>query len=347
MLTLHINLDKVEQNTRLVAGMLRPHGLRLVGVTKACQGNERVAGAMLAGGATALADARPECTDNLRSFFPDTRLELLRPVIGAGKLSAAADIFFVSSEVQARMMMKLCPARPIRFCLMVETGDGREGAPLPVAALEAGRVARLQGAELSGLATVAACARPGASLTDAIEAFFRAVAGAADLFAKAVRDPARDPFFSVGGSGLLALLIDAETGKEASGGAISAPLEPATELRAGEAILLGRIPSGGGGRFLPGAHQDAFVIEAPLLEAFKEEGGVRALVGVGVQDVGLGQLIPAQDGIKPVRITSDYLIVQYPPEALPPQIGSPVSFIPTYFSLLAGMNSPTVRKQFQ
>ncbi len=349
MPTLHINLRKIEQNTRLVTGLLKPHGVRLVGVTKACQGNELVAEAMLAGGAAALADARPTSVDNLRRFFPGAALELMRPVAGMKKLSAAADIYFVSTQTQATAIMRLCPPRPVRFCLMVDTGDGREGVPLPLVRKEAGRIASLDGAELVGLVTNAACARPAAPLAEAVAAFARAAAVAGGQLA-GTGGPSSSgrPLLSAGGSGLLALLLDDAGGRGASGSEAGAtPLGPVNELRCGEAILLGRVPSGNGGRFLPGAHRDAFVIEAPVLEAFEKEGGMRVLIGLGVQDVGLSRMIPAQAGIYVGKITSDYLIVHCQgteKESL--GTGAAVCFIPTYYSLLAAMASPFIEKRF-
>ncbi len=347
MPTLHINLAKIEHNTRLIADMLRRHGVRLVGVTKACQGNERVAGAMLAGGAAALADSRATSIDNLRAHFPNAELELMRPVIEAGNLSAAADIFFVSTEAQARTMMQLFPARPIRFCLMVEAGDGREGAPLSVATREAACIASLAGAELAGLATTLACVRPQAPLAGAMEAFSRAVAETDGLFEETDRaSDSRAPLVSVGGSGLLAL-FDERGARPGLPGGRPSPLGTATELRSGEAILLGSLPSDRDGLFLSGAHSDAFRIEAPVLEAFEAGGGIRAVAGIGIQDVGLGRIIPAGEGIEPVGITSDYLILQCPAAAKEYcAAGASVSFIPTYYSLLAAMTSPYVEKIF-
>ncbi|MEK7743227.1 MAG: hypothetical protein AAB578_02465 [Elusimicrobiota bacterium] len=43
---------------------------------------------------------------------------------------------------------------------MVETGDGREGAPAAEAAVTAKALATAESVKLAGLATTAACARP-------------------------------------------------------------------------------------------------------------------------------------------------------------------------------------------
>jgi len=68
-----------------------------------------------------------------------------------------------------------------------------------------------------------------------------------------------------------------------------------------------------------------------------------------VQDMGGAALIPCHPGIIPASATSDYFTVTCAsPElrANPLQIGEMVSFIPTYYALLAAMTSPYVNKEF-
>lgn len=377
MPVLEIDLDKIAANSRLVAGMLEPHGVGLVGVTKACLGNVEVGRAMLAGGAAALADSRPASVARLRRQLPGACIELLRtPVTGslpapgatAGAQEAGvsggstpepatlgADVYFVSSFDQARALLLIMPGgadrkRPVQLCLMIETGDGREGVPAAEAPAEAARLATLDGAVLAGLATNAACARPQAPLEEALEAF-AAAARAVKAELEAIPDATGGAgaagrinleIMSAGGSGLLGLLPGVKETVEPA--ELFAPL---TELRCGEALLLGRIPSGvTPGLFLPGAHRDAFVLEAPVLEVFEKEGRVQALVELGVQDAGHGPLISLDPGITPARITSDYLVVECA-RHVPPAVGAAVSFIPTYYALLAAMTSPFVEKSFR
>ncbi len=351
MPTLHINLTRIEHNTRIIAVLLEPLGIRLVGVTKACLGNERVAAAMLAGGAAALADSRLENIANLRRHLPEVDLELLRTPV-AGKIPApGADLFFVSSVLQARALLGLGLPGPVRFCLMVETGDGREGVPVKLAPREAKQLASLEGAALAGLATNAACARPGAPLAEAMTAFADAVRSVADagvLYSAAGSTDPLPPFLSsVGGSGLLRLLLDADSEEQAVPGG-QAPFGPATELRCGEAILLGRVPAGGPpALYVPGAHRDAFILEAPVLELFEKNGFPQALLGFGVQDVGHAPLMSLTEGVSPDKITSDYFVVNCTPGAAASlRIGSSLSFLLPYYGLLAAMTSPFVEKRY-
>ena len=125
---------------------------------------------------------------------------------------------------------------------------------------------------------------------------------------------------------------------------------PLTELRCGEAILLGRIPSGEtGDLFMPKAHRDAFLLEGVVLEVYEKAGRTQALVDFGCQDTGAAALTPYHEGITPVETSSDYLTVACdPPESPRPgvAVGDRLSFIPSYYALLAAMTSPFVEKKF-
>ncbi|MBE0429394.1 MAG: alanine racemase [Thermoleophilia bacterium] len=363
---LTVDLSRIEDNARLVAEMLRPRGIRLVGVTKACLGDPRVGAAMLAGGAAALADSRVLNLARLRRGLPGAELHLMRsPVDGDDDSLRAAGLFFVSSAAQAERLLDLAPSgTPVELCLMLDTGDGREGVPRGLVAGEAARVAALKGARFSGLATNAACARPQAPLETALDVFTAAVAEVVGEFQEqSPGDPVDKhsgpglPVVSAGGSGLLRLLAGSDDSGEdcpdTEGSEAGPWRHPAfdmmTDFRCGEAILLGRIPGGSPERFLPQAHRDAFVLEAPILEVFDKGGGVQALVGFGVQDVGHGPLTPLDPGVSPAILTSDYLVVSCSGaagECAPFRPGSRLRFVPGYYALLAAMTSPYVEKEY-
>lgn len=355
---LTIDLTKIEYNSRLVAELLRPFGVRLVGVTKACLGNELVGEAMLAGGAAALADSRVQSISNLRHWLPHAELHLMRSPVAGEPLSPDANLYFISSVAQAEALLALwpAPAGPLPLCLMAETGDGREGVPLAEAGGEAVRLCQLDGVELIGLATNAACARPQAPM-DAVPAAFAQARETITRELKTVYSPdaAALKVFSVGGSGLLSLLPGTGNpgGDEAEAMTGSDPAQlfgGITDMRCGEALLLGRVPSGSTpGLFLPDAQRDAFIIQAPVLQVSTKRSGVQALLGLGVQDVGHAPLIPLQPGISLSRITSDYFMVDVRAgENTGPgvEVGDRLAFIPAYYSLLAAMTSPFVEKIF-
>ncbi|MHB8793015.1 MAG: alanine racemase [Thermoleophilia bacterium] len=390
---LTVDLTKIRHNTRLIAELLRPHGVKLTGVTKACLGNELVGEAMLAGGAAGLADSRPENIRNLRRHIPDAELTLLRSPVTVGDACIDADIYFVSSYEQAELLLRITPRRPLRLCLMLETGDGREGVPLELASDEASRIAELPDAVLVGIATNAACARNDVPVGGSLQAFNDAagkiawrlrrgrmgcasgdaakqppsseeagsssagtgakeagVPGMADAGGEAAFEEGVLPVMSVGGSGLLRLLTGPDEDGEQHPGWGMSLFAPVTRMRCGEAILLGRIPSGHTpDLYLHGAHRDAFVLEGPVLEVFEKGEVIQALVGFGVQDTGGSGLIPCHPGITTSGATSDYLAIDCAsPElrAHPLKVGESVQFLPTYYALVAAMTSPYIEKHF-
>ncbi|MHB9112170.1 MAG: alanine racemase [Thermoleophilia bacterium] len=352
---LTVDLAKIRHNTRLIAELLKPHRVDLTGVTKACLGNEMVGEAMLAGGATGLADSRSDNIRNLRRHFPDAELTFLRSPVAAGDACFDADIYFVSSFEQALPLLRMTPRRPLKLCLMLETGDGREGAPLELASDEASRIAELPDAVLVGLATNAACARNDVPVGGSLQAFNDAAGRIAWRLGHGRPGCAGPgagmlPLMSVGGSGLLRLLTGLDEDGEQHPGWGMSLFAPVTGLRCGEAILLGRIPSGHTpDLYLQGAHRDACVIEGPVLEVFEKSGVTQALVGFGVQDTGGAGLIPCHPGITPATATSDYLAINCAsPElrAHPLKVGEAVRFLPTYYALVAAMTSPYMEKHF-
>lgn len=343
---LTIDLAKITDNTRLVAGMLEPFGVRLVGVTKACLGNRHVAAAMVAGGAAALADSRGASIARLRRDIPNVQLQLLRSQPETGPDNPPADLYFVSSAAQAETAMDASGSRSASFCLMIETGDGREGVAPGLAADEAVRLAGVPGAILSGVATNAACASGASSLDQPLDDFHAAaqriieVIGCGRYGAMAGSIGIR-PVISAGGSGLLALLL----GKERSDW-LERRFGWLTELRCGEALLLGNVPFGsGGGMPLPGAHTDACQLEAPVLESSRKKGRNRVLVGLGIQDIGAGEVTPLRPELAAGQATSDYLeLTCDQTEAALPVVGDRLAFTPSYYALLAAMTSPFVNK---
>ncbi|RJQ43904.1 MAG: hypothetical protein C4534_07260 [Gaiellales bacterium] len=333
---LTIDLKKIEENTRLVAGMLSPFNVRLVGVTKACLGNWHVAAAMVAGGAAALADSRAASIARLRRHLPSVELQLLRVQPGEEPAPVPADLFFISSAAQARTAT--APGGGARrFILLVETGDGREGVLPEQAEAEISRLGALPGAVAAGLATNTACARGVLAPGEPLERF-RKTAG---LTAPPAVAGAPRPVISAGGSGLLGLL---QGGRQA--GWLEEVFGWLTDLRSGEALLLGNIPAGGGGVApLPGAHRDAFVLEAPALEVSDKGGRRQVLAGLGIQDIGAGKVTPVTPGLAAGTVTSDYLALDGSElmGALP-AVGEILGFIPSYYALLAAMTSPFVEK---
>ena len=137
-----------------------------------------------------------------------------------------------------------------------------------------------------------------------------------------------------------------------------------TGLRVGESILLGT--STVTGLPLPGLYQDAFILEAPVIEcrtkpsfpvgsasvdalpgrrAPHADQGLRlhALCAVGRQDCVPEGLTPLEAGVRVLGASSDHLILDVEDMERRPRIGDSLHFAPTYGALLAAATSPYVR----
>jgi ornithine racemase len=138
---LRVNVDTIGRNTAAVASLLRGIGVELVGVTKGCVGEPRVAAAMLAGGAVALADTRDLNLARLRAALPGAELHRIH-LPSVSEPFDPADITYVTSREGAAAVAALGSAgAPRRVMIQVETGDEREGVPVEELVTLAGGVA--------------------------------------------------------------------------------------------------------------------------------------------------------------------------------------------------------------
>jgi predicted amino acid racemase len=327
MSELRIDVDAIGRNTEVVAGLLRDRHLDLVGVTKGCLGEPRVAAAMLAGGAVALADTRDRNLRRLRAALPGAELHRIH-LPSLVEPFEPGDITYVSSWAGAEAVAVLAPTRAGRRVVMqVETGDEREGAPLDTLRELAAAIAGDPRLELAGVSTNFACFRGDPEgLGASVEAVARAAAAlrAAGLRVDRV---------SGGNSSLLRPMVEG----------LTLPAE-VTEMRCGEALLLGQDAL----RYeaLPDCRTDACLLRAEVLEEYTKpgrEGRTRRLVlGIGWQDVGWGVVKFLHPDLREIGRSSDYLVVEE--AAVRPGIsaGDLIDMVPAYEALVAAWTSPYV-----
>ena len=329
---LHVDTEVVGRNTEVVAALLREHGLDLVGVTKGCLGEPRVGAAMLAGGATALADTRDHNLRRLRDALPRAELHrIYLPPLGLP--FEMGDVTYVSTAAGAAAVAAAPQARsaspgpgPRRVVLAVESGDLREGVPFDGLLALAEAVTADPRLELDGIATNYACFQGG---PEGIRRSLEIVAQAArELRAAGMRAEK----VSGGNSSVLALLRAGE----------DIPAE-VTELRCGEALLLGQDALVY--RPLPGC-TCACLLRAEVLEEYTKlpsaKGSTRLVVGLGRQDLGAGAVSFVEPGLRELGRSGDYLVVESGPGCPPAGIGCIIEMIPSYEALVAAWTSPYI-----
>jgi ornithine racemase len=321
---LDIDVEAIGRNTQTVAALLRAHALDLIAVTKGCLGEPRVAAAMLAGGAVALADTRDYNLRRLRAALPEAELHRIH-LPSIGEEFEPADVTYVSSWEGAEAVAAFGGSR--RVMVHVETGDQREGVPLDELPALAGRIAGHPGLRLAGVSTNYACFK---GSPECIGGSVRAIAGAA----AALRDAGHSiEHVSGGNSSLLGLLAVGE----------SLPVE-VTELRCGEALLLGQEALHY--RPLPGCRTDACVLRAEVVEEYTKQAGGRLarrlVLGIGRQDLSTGTVRFTEPGLCEVGRSADYLVLEAGPQWAAVALGAMIDMIPSYEALVAAWTSPYV-----
>jgi predicted amino acid racemase len=345
---IEVDCERIRQNTEAVIRMCAPHGITVVGVTKACCGHPDVARAILAGGVTMLGESRLQNVRRLRQAGIETEIMML----GLPQLSQVDDVVHLtemSLNSQVRAVEALSRAaeaqgRVHRVILMIETGDRREGV-MPERALPVARaMAAFPHIELAGVGTNVICiagVMPTRENTQLVVDVAREIERVLGI---------RVPMVSAGNSASLALILRGEMPTEAS------------QLRVGGALLTGEIDSTGQ---WPAAlpHHGAFQVLAEVVEvetkpsapegplapnAFGEipawqDRGMRrrAILAVGRQDVQVESLVAQRPGIAFVGASSDHLVLDVAEADPPVEVGEMLVFRPLYGAIATAMASST------
>ncbi len=345
---IEIDLGKIADNARCLVERLAPLRIDVTGVTKAVLGLPSVAAAMLLGGVTRLGDSRVANLARLRSAGIQTPMMLIRSPT-PDEADRAVTIASISLVSEPSVVAALSTAS--RQCglvhdvvVMVELGDLREGVLaadlLPLARF----AATLPGVRLVGLGTNLACrngVEPGPNQMAELAVLAQLVRVELGLAL---------PLISGGNSANLTWALDADRREPTP--------SPVTDLRIGEAILLGTDPVRGAP--IDGLHTDAFTLVGSVIESLEKPSMpwgtrgfdsfgsvptvgdrgqiVQTIVSLGRQDVELAGLTPSP-GITVLGASSDHLVLETPARLAP---GSELRFGLGYAGLLRAMTSPYV-----
>ena len=346
-LRIEIDLDKVEQNTRILVDRLASAGIRVTGITKAVLGSPGVGAAMLRGGARGLGDSRVPNLARLAALDRSPLRTLIRtPMLS--QVARVVDVADVSLNTEAVVLAALDKAasqqkRMHAVVLMVELGDLREGIALDDVPEAVRAVLGHSSLRLVGLGANLAC-QNGVIPDDRNMGILTGLAD--DL--EALHGISLDVVSGGNSANLNWALHTHDVGR-------------IDELRLGEAILIGvdplyRTP-------IPGLHTDAFTLTAEVIEvamkpaqpwgdraqaAFGEallRTGTRtvhqAILALGRQDVDPDGLEPPE-GITILGMSSDHLVVDLGDH--PVAVGDEIDFGVAYGALVRAMTSPFVTK---
>ena len=348
---IEVDCERIRRNTAAVVGMCASAQIEIAGVTKACCGHPEVARAMLAGGASLLADSRLPNIRRLRQAGIEAEIMLLR-LPALSQAAEVVELTQVSLNSQVETVQALSQAAASRglthrVILMIETGDRREGV-MPEQALDAARtIVRLPHIELVGVGANVTCIAgvlPTVGNTQLVVEMGEQIEHSLGIQLKT---------FSAGNSASLALVLRREMPARAN------------QLRIGGAIVIGEIDSTGDWPVaLP--HQDAFSVFAEVIEvetkpslpagpvapnAFGEiprwpDLGPRrrAILALGRQDVQVESLQPKRPGITFIGASSDHLVLDVTEAEPPVRLGEELAFRPFYGAVATAMASSTARQ---
>jgi len=335
----------VERNARRIAARFDGD---LVGVTKGIAGDPRVARAMLDGGAAALADSRLANLRRLPTDGDDYERHLLRTPARSDVDAVVrdADVSMQTEPSILRATAAAASRRGVehRVVIAVDVGDRREGV-LPKDLSSTLAVAD----DLGGIDAAGAAAHTGSlngvvPTAETIERFVDAVEDAEAALGREF------PIVSAGSSNALSLCFAGDLPTRS------------TQLRIGEAILLGTDPTSGDA--LPEFETDAFVLSAEMIEckqkpsmpegmtgrdAFGERSSVedrsvrdRAIVALGRIDTAVEGLTPRRDGVEIVGASSDHAVLDVTAARGSVRPGDSLAFELRYGALACAAASPYV-----
>jgi ornithine racemase len=346
-LRIEIDLDKVEQNTRILVDRLAARGIRVTGITKAVLGSPGVGAAMLRGGACGLGDSRLPNLARLIGLDRSPSRTLIRsPMLS--QVTRIVEVADVSLNTEALVLAALNQAacqqkRTHSVVLMVELGDLREGIALDDVPAAVRAVLGHSCLRLAGLGANLACQngvipddRNMGVLTELVDRI------------EAVHGMSLDVVSGGNSANLNWALHSRDVGR-------------IDELRLGEAILLGvdplyRTP-------IHGLHTDAFTLTAEVIEVATKPAqpwGDRAQAAFGEAPARTGSSVVRQailalgrqdvdpDGVQPpegitiLGMSSDHLIVDLGDH--PVAVGDEINFGVGYGALVRAMTSPFVTK---
>ncbi|HPZ31565.1 MAG TPA: alanine racemase [Limnochordia bacterium] len=329
-----LNLAKLKHNTEVIAGMVGQAGGTVFGVTKVVGGDPRCARAMLAGGASGIADSRLENIRRLRGAGIDAPILLLRsPALSeVGEVVRLADFSLVSDRTVLKALDREAALAGVvhRIIIMTDLGEGREGvAPqdLPDLAAFARGLINLK---LVGIGTNFAClnkAWPSVAKLKALVGLYQKV------------DDGSMAYLSGSNSSSLHLLLN---------GQWRPPLLAINHWRVGESIFLGwdlvtKSP-------LPGCYQDVCRLELEVIEVRREvvrmRPAARILLAGGTEEIGCGRVSPVDPAIKITGVSSDHLVAFIEGEHTI-EVGSSLAFSLDYQALLAAANSTYVKVEYK
>lgn len=349
---LRINLQHIRENVQTVRTQCRRHQLGVTAVTKVFCGDPVIAQAYLDGGISALGDSRLANLRRMEGLAAEKWL-IRPPMLSEVEALTRYGDVSLNSELQTITAIAVAARRQgkcHKIILMADLGDVREGYVDEEELLQAARLCcAAEGVALWGLGVNLTCF----SFVQPDEEKMAELARLAKRVEEAVGSPLA--VISGGNSAAINLMLR---------GGICPGIN---NLRLGESLLFGKERATY--NFLPGTHNDAFILECEIVElkekpslpwgtigldsygnrpAFTDRGiRKKAICALGKQDFDLETCAPVDDGIILLGASSDHLMLDVSDSSHAYHVGDVMGLRLGYFSTMRAFTSPYVEKIYE
>jgi len=348
-----INLQALHHNIQTIDGWVKDHGASWTLVTKALSGHVDTIRALQALGVRSMADSRVDNLKAIGKISPDFESWYLRPptLTYVREIIEVSDVS-LNSELQViddidRVAGEM--GKTHHIIIMIELGDLREGI-LPGSLIGFyNHVFKLGHVEVLGIGANLGCL---AGIVPTVDQMMQLVLYRELLQLKFNHSLS---MISAGSSAVLPMLLEGRVPKSIN------------HFRIGEAVFLGTDLIHGG--ILPGLRDDAFTLEAEIVEikekslAMQANGtgistfepickeefargqrGYRALLAAGQLDTDVRALTPISPNVQLAGASSDVMVVNLGDNPDGMKIGDSVRFRPAYSALIRLMVGKFIEK---
>lgn len=345
---IEINLTKLKENTEILCKECSKQGIKIWAVTKCFCSIPEIAGAVVDGGATMLADSRISNLAKLADFnIPKVLLRIPMPseveeVIKYADYSLNSELSTLKLLGEAAVKLNVIH----KVIIMIDLGDLREGIWKTEVDDFVSQAVEIRGIEIKGFGVNLTCYGGVIPNKDNLGELVNISREMKEKYRLSIE-------YISGGNSSSYYMVKEET-----------MVEGINNLRLGEIMLLGRETAYG--ENLPELNQDVFVLKGELIEVknkpsvpvgeigvdsfgniptYEDRGIIkRGIVGFGRQDINPDGIFPVDGDIDVIGGSSDHTILDLSNSDIDYKVGDKIEFLVDYGCLLRAMTSDYIKK---
>ncbi len=345
-----IDKKKLFENTQVIVGMAKSKGINVYVVTKVHSADLELAKVCLDAGAYGIADSRIQNLEKLSTLSCEKVLLRLPMQDEVNDVVKFADISFNSELSTIRLLDEAAQkvGKKHRIVVMFDLGDLREGFLPEEVDVVIPEIVKCQNILIEGIGVNLTCYGGVIPTADNLGELAALASHIETTYSLKLN------IISGGNSSSLYLLENGEMPSRIN------------NLRVGEGVVLGR--EAAYGEQVKGTHDDAFILEAQIIEyktknsipkgligmdafggkpVFTDKGMIkRGIVAIGRQDVDHLALFPVDKRIEIIGASSDHMIIDFTDAQADYKVGDIVKFKMEYGAMLKLFTSEYVDRLY-